>query len=131
MKEALEAIKDNKFEFQPECKVVSSSEFQGGLDLFSCHPASLYSLYFSKEGCEKLLTAVTTWPEDIRPFPGKTFAQEFPKLPDTEPKKTTSIVTTSSKHYASITPRCKSQNAVMNKIGAPTVGIYYSFFGIM
>ena len=119
----------NKFKFQPKYKVIPKSQFQqGNLVLFSCHPAHFYSLYLSKADEKVLREAVTTLPGDLRPFPvGDNIAKKYPKLPDTKPVKTDSKVTKASKHVASITPRYKSQNAVMNDIGAPSVGICYFF----
>ena len=133
MKAAMEAVEDNeiKFEFKPDYQVVSRRDFKDGLDLFSCHPAKFYYLYFSKEDKEVLRKAVTTLEDDIRSFPEKEFTKKFPELPIIHPKVTISKVTQNSKVFAAITPRCKSQNAVMNNIGAPTVSIYYFCFGII
>ena len=130
MKDALKAIKDDKFQFKPNCRVISQTDFQqADFVEFSCHPAKFYTLYLSKGDEEALRGAVTTLKNDIRSFPiGDRIAKEFSKLPNTEPMKTYSVVTSGTKHVASITPRCKSQNAVMNNIGAPSVGICY-FFG--
>ena len=127
MKDALKAIEDNKFQFKPSYEVISQTVFhQGDLVLFSCHPANFYTLYLSKADEKALRKAVTTLGEaDIRLFPeGNFIAEKFSTLPVSTTTKTISHVTSGSMHVASITPRYRSQNAVMSDISAPTVGIF-------
>ena len=127
MIDALKAVEKHNFKFQPNCEVILEWKFKkGDLVEFSCHPANFYTLYLSKADEKALRKAVTTLGEaDIRLFPeGNFIAEKFSTLPVSTTTKTISHVTSGSMHVASITPRYRSQNAVMSDISAPTVGIF-------
>ena len=129
MKDALKAIEDNKFQIKPSYKVISQAVFhQGDLVLFSCHPANFYALYLSREDEKALRKAATTLPGDLWPFPKvDDITTKVSGLPNTKPRLTISTVTSGSKYVASVTPRYRSQIAVMNNISAPSVGHCHFF----